>query len=118
MAYLFVAHDLGVVRHVSDRVAVMYLGKIVEEADADSLYTRAQHPYTHALLSAVPIPDPRKNAVRERITLEGDVPSPIDPPPGCRFHTRCASATDICRRDEPPLLETQDTHQVACHHPG
>ena len=110
MAYLFVAHDLGVVRHVSDRVAVMYLGKIVEEADADSLYTRAQHPYTHALLSAVPIPDPRKNAVRERITLEGDVPSPIDPPPGCRFHTRCASATDIC--------ETQDTHQVACHHPG
>ena len=118
MAYLFVAHDLGVVRHVSDRVAVMYLGKIVEEADADSLYTRAQHPYTHALLSAVPIPDPRKNAVRERITLEGDVPSPIDPPPGCRFHTRCASATDICRRDEPPLLKTQDTHQVACHHPG
>ena len=118
MAYLFVAHDLGVVRHVSDRVAVMYLGKIVEEADADSLYTRAQHPYTHALLSAVPIPDPRKNAVRERITLEGDVPSPIDPPPGCRFHTRCASATDICRRDEPPLLKTQDSHQVACHHPG
>ena len=118
MAYLFVAHDLGVVRHVSDRVAVMYLGKIVEEADADSLYTRAQHPYTHALLSAVPIPDPRKNAVRERITLEGDVPSPIDPPLGCRFHTRCASATDICRRDEPPLLKTQDTHQVACHHPG
>jgi oligopeptide transport system ATP-binding protein len=117
MAYVFVAHDLGVVRHVSDRVAVMYLGKIVEESDSASLYATPRHPYTHALLSAVPIPDPRKNAARQRITLEGDVPSPINPPPGCRFHTRCASATDICRRDEPLLVTDDVGHSVACHHP-
>ena len=116
MAYLFVAHDLGVVRHVSDRVAVMYLGKIVEESDSPSLYAHPRHPYTNSLLSAVPIPDPRKNAARQRITLEGDVPSPIDPPPGCRFHTRCASATEICHRDEPPLV-TDAGHSVGCHHP-
>ncbi|WP_059015439.1 dipeptide ABC transporter ATP-binding protein [Mycobacterium sp. M26] len=117
LSYLFVAHDLGVVRHVSDRVAVMYLGKVVENSDSDGLYDSPLHPYTNALLSAVPIPDPRKNLDRERITLEGDVPSPIDPPPGCRFHTRCVSATDICRTEEPALTAHGDSHVVACHHP-
>jgi len=117
LSYLFVAHDLGVVRHVSDRVAVMYLGKVVENSDSDGLYDHPLHPYTNALLSAVPVPDPRKNIARERITLEGDVPSPIDPPPGCRFHTRCGSATDVCRTEEPALTAHNDGHAVACHHP-
>ena len=117
LSYLFVAHDLGVVRHVSDRVAVMYLGKIVEISDADALYKKPIHPYTNALLSAVPIPDPKLNAARERLVLQGDVPSPIDPPPGCTFHPRCPFATDVCTTDEPALLEHAEEHAAACHHP-
>lgn len=117
LSYLFVAHDLGVVRHVSDRVAVMYLGKVVETATANELYDKPFHPYSNALLSAVPIPDPRRNAARERVILEGDVPSPIDPPSGCRFHTRCRWATDVCTQDEPLLIERESAHLAACHHP-
>jgi oligopeptide transport system ATP-binding protein len=117
LSYLFVAHDLGVVRHVSDRVAVMYLGKIVENSGADTLYRTPIHPYSNALLSAVPIPDPKLNAARERVVLEGDVPSPINPPDGCRFHTRCRWATDICSADEPALLDYGAGHEAACHHP-
>ena len=117
LSYLFVAHDLGVVRHVSDRVAVMYLGKIVEDSGADALYEKPIHPYTEALLAAVPIPDPERNAARERLVLEGDVPSPIDPPPGCHFHTRCPWATEVCTTDEPALVEHGSAHLAACHHP-
>jgi oligopeptide transport system ATP-binding protein len=118
LSYLFVAHDLGVVRHVSDRVAVMYLGKVVEVAEADALYNKPIHPYSGALLSAVPVPDPRRNAARERTILEGDVPSPIDPPSGCHFHARCRWHTDICTTEEPLLIDRDDTgHLAACHHP-
>ncbi|MCG7597933.1 ABC transporter ATP-binding protein [Mycobacterium sp. PSTR-4-N] len=117
LSYLFVAHDLGVVRHVSDRVAVMYLGKVMENSDTDSLYDRPVHPYSNALLSAVPIPDPRLNAARERVVLEGDVPSPSDPPSGCRFHTRCPWATEICSAEEPALVPYEAGHAAACHHP-
>jgi oligopeptide transport system ATP-binding protein len=117
LTYVFIAHDLGVVRHVSDRIAVMYLGKLVELSPAEELYTRPIMPYTEALLSAVPIPDPDLSEARERIVLEGDVPSPIQPPSGCRFHPRCRYATDICSQVEPPLTDYGNGHLAACHHP-
>jgi peptide/nickel transport system ATP-binding protein len=117
LSYLFVAHDLGVVRHVSNRVAVMYLGKIVESATAADLYRQPLHPYSTALLSAVPIPDPKLNASRERLILEGDPPSPINPPSGCHFHTRCPRMTDVCRTDDPKLDELEPAHVAACFHP-
>jgi oligopeptide/dipeptide ABC transporter ATP-binding protein len=117
LAYLFIAHDLAVVKHVSDRIAVMYLGHIVETADADTLYRRAAHPYTRALISAIPEPEPRRRSTR--IVLKGDVPSPINPPSGCPFHPRCVHATDRCRAEKPALRlldPARPTHEVACHY--
>ncbi len=117
LTYLFVAHDLSVVRHVSTRIAVMYLGKLMEVAAAEELYTKPIHPYTEALLAAIPIPDPRENRARQRTIVSGEPPNPIDPPSGCVFHPRCPHATDVCRQVEPPLTRYPDGHMAACHHP-
>lgn len=113
LTYLFIAHGLNVVKHISNRVGVMYLGKLVEVAEDESLYNSPKHPYTQALLSAIPVPDPKKK--KERIILSGDVPNPINPPTGCRFHTRCEKCMEICKVKEPTMIEIENNHKVACH---
>jgi oligopeptide transport system ATP-binding protein len=115
ITYLFIAHDLSMVRHISDRMGVMYLGKVVEMADRDEIYLNPLHPYTQALMSAVPIPDPSLKKTRQRIILEGDIPSPTNPPLGCNFNTRCPLAIDVCFNEEPQYLEVSTDHWVACH---
>lgn len=115
LTYLFIAHDLSMVKFISDRIGVMYLGSLVELAESDELYDDPLHPYTQALLSAIPIPDPKVERSRQRIVLEGDLPSPINPPTGCRFHTRCPHVMDICKTHEPRWLEVKDKHWAACH---
>jgi peptide/nickel transport system ATP-binding protein len=117
LSYIFVAHDLSVVRHVSDRITVMYLGKVMELSPGEELYEKPIHPYTVALLAASPIPDPRENRAREQIVLGGEPPSPIDPPPGCVFHTRCPRAQERCRVEVPRLSEYANGHRAACHYP-
>ena len=117
MAYIFVAHDLSVVQHISDRVIVMYLGKVMEEADKADLFSHPRHPYTKALLSAVPVPDPKIGRARERIILQGDLPSPVNPPAGCVFNTRCWKAQDRCRTEVPQLMQIGTNHRIACHFP-
>jgi oligopeptide/dipeptide ABC transporter ATP-binding protein len=117
LSYVFIAHDLSVVRHVSDQIAVLYLGKVMELSPATELYSKPIHPYTQALLSAIPIPDPKQNRERKRQVIGGEPPNPIAPPTGCRFHTRCPFATEICSQVEPPLKEYVGGHLAACHHP-
>ena len=113
MSYLFVSHDLAVVEHISDRVAIMYLGKIVESAPGQNIYTSPRHPYTQALLSAIPIPDPK--AATQRTILQGDIPSPANPPSGCTFRTRCPQATKVCGQEVPEMVEVSHEHYAACH---
>ena len=118
LTYLFIAHDLSVVKHISDRIGVMYLGKMVELVDAERLYENPLHPYTQSLLTAIPVPDPKLTRSLKRIKLEGEVPSAINPPKGCRFHERCPYATEICKKEEPEFREVEEGHYVSCHNLG